>query len=137
MDKIARIIKLCIIIFISSSALAKTNFKIAVTGVESEVYENIVKYLKYENTNSNKKITTEEIKHLYLSNTNNIKEAMQPFGYFHPQIEPSLQLLTTLFFVPLYLLKNNSLLFINLPTTYQNNFCSYRQVLSRKNTNLS
>ncbi|MBT4885251.1 MAG: BamA/TamA family outer membrane protein [Legionellales bacterium] len=71
--------------------MAKTNFKIAVTGVESEVYENIVKYLKYENTNSNKKITTEEIKHLYLSNTNNIKEAMQPFGYFHPQIEPSLQ----------------------------------------------
>jgi len=61
MDKIARIIKLCIIIFISSSALAKTNFKIAVTGVESEVYENIVKYLKYESNRSHKKRKTNSL----------------------------------------------------------------------------
>ncbi|MBT4803806.1 MAG: BamA/TamA family outer membrane protein [Legionellales bacterium] len=90
MNKIARIIKLSIIIFISSYALAKTNFKITVTGVDKETYTNIVKYLKFENNISSKKITTEEIKRLYLTNISNIKEAMQPFGYFHPQIEPSL-----------------------------------------------
>ncbi len=61
-------------------------FSVEITGVEGEILDNISTRLRVNLRPLHEKPTQEDIQNFYQNAPEEIKEALKPFGYFHPEI---------------------------------------------------
>ncbi len=64
--------------------------KVEVDGVRRELKANILSVLSLQRENDGK-LTEERIRHLYAQAPDEIGEALQPYGYYKPQVRPTLR----------------------------------------------
>lgn len=76
-----------------SIALAADNLEIHISGVEGDLLQNIRSYLSIvrENEAQKKKLSKQTIQNLYRLAPDEIRRALQPFGYYQPDIESRLK----------------------------------------------
>lgn len=90
MKPIQRIIFCLLLGSFFALASAKTRLTVSITGVPKPIQQNISDYLEQKQLDE-KDTTKIMIKEQYFLNIEYIKQAMQPFGYFNPTIQPSLR----------------------------------------------
>ncbi len=74
----------------AAPALASISLQVKVIGIESALKENVLHFLTIENKKKNKDLSVRQIKRLHEQATQEIREALQPFGYYLPDIKPEL-----------------------------------------------
>ncbi len=80
--------------YILSSAtplLAKPPLVVTVRGLEDPLYENVLNFLDIEKQKDNKELTRHWIQSLHQQANQEIKEALQPYGYYQPEIVADLR----------------------------------------------
>jgi len=88
-----RILGLSLFFLISlsgSSALASVSLQVEVTGIDSDIKKNVLHFLSIEKKKKDTELSIRQIKHLHEQATQEIREALQPFGYYLPDIKSEL-----------------------------------------------
>lgn len=74
----------------ASPALASISLKVEVSGLDSTLKKNVLHFLSIEKKKKNKDLSVRQIKRLHEQATQDIREALQPFGYYLPDIKSQL-----------------------------------------------
>jgi translocation and assembly module TamA len=72
-------------------ALASPTVVVRIDGLSGEPLANVRASLSLENTHLRNRLTVKTIRQMYRDSTREIARALEPFGYYRPQIEASLQ----------------------------------------------
>lgn len=76
---------------LSASASASTRVDVQITGVEGELLDNVRAYLQIANLDSNRGYVNYQIRYLHRQAPKEIKQALQPFGYYNVNVNSQLQ----------------------------------------------
>lgn len=76
-----------LLIFFSAPLLARLNVTIEIDGIDSAMEDNVRLYLSIEQQKNHPSMTEGRLRRLHKKSTQEISKALQPFGYYHPQIE--------------------------------------------------
>lgn len=77
-----------ILLFFLTLCIAQNNYKISIEGIDGKLYKNVASsIIEYRVEH----YTVEQIKEKNSTIINQIKIAMQPFGYFHPSIQQQIK----------------------------------------------
>lgn len=74
----------------ASPAIASVSLQVDVIGLDSALKENVLHFLTIEKKKKNKDLSVRQIKRLHEQATQDIREALQPFGYYLPEINSEL-----------------------------------------------
>ncbi len=73
-------------------AHARINVKVSVEGVKGEIKKNVLAFLSIEQQKNHQDLTENLLKKLHKKAPNEIRSALQPFGYYRPVIQSELLL---------------------------------------------
>ena len=82
---------LLITLSLSVSASASTRVDVRISGVEGELLNNVKAYLQIANLDSNRDYVNYQIRYLHRQAAKEIKQALQPFGYYSVGVNSELQ----------------------------------------------
>lgn len=85
------IIFLLLPLCLSTPAFGAIQLDVVVEGVEGEIKNNILSYLSIEQQKAHPNLTEGRIQRLHQKAIGEIKNALQPFGYYEPDIQASLE----------------------------------------------
>jgi translocation and assembly module TamA len=88
--RLSRILTLGVSLAFLASALHADKVKVEVDGVRRELKQNILSALSLERENDGK-LSEERIRKLYSQAPDEIGVALQPYGYYKPQVRPTLR----------------------------------------------
>ncbi len=71
--------------------LAQTPLNVTVRGLKDPLLENVLNFLDIEKQKNNKELTPHWIQNLHQQSSKEIREALQPYGYYQPEIIADLQ----------------------------------------------
>jgi translocation and assembly module TamA len=74
----------------ASVAVAADRVQVRIEGIDGELRDNVKKFLTLEQQKSFEALSDERIRKLHGRAVNEIREALQPFGYYRPSIESDL-----------------------------------------------
>jgi translocation and assembly module TamA len=83
-------IPLLVLVFACMHAYAKLSIQNQIIGLEGPVLENVNKRLQAQQTLHGRELTADMIFRWYEMGPHHIRKAMQPYGYFNPEIIPQL-----------------------------------------------
>lgn len=90
MRRTVRWLMLLLVCLHASSALARVNVNVKITGVNAEIEANIRLFLSIEQQKDNALLTSARLRRLYKRSDEEVASAMQPFGYYRPKIKSTL-----------------------------------------------
>ena len=90
MPNTIRYILLTIIICASQFVFAGTSITVEVNGIEGDLKDNVLATLSIEQQKDHPDLNEGRISRLHIKAINEIKNALQPFGYYQPDINCSL-----------------------------------------------
>ncbi len=87
-----RILIILLMIFISYASVVRAaeTIEVKIDGVEGAVLENVRKFLGIEQQKSDPELFEARIRRLHRNATAEIKQALEPFGYYDPQVRSEL-----------------------------------------------
>jgi len=88
--RLSRILTLGVCLGFLAPALHADKVKVEVDGVRRELKQNILSALSLERENDGK-LSEERIRKLYAEAPDEIGVALQPYGYYKPQVRPTLR----------------------------------------------
>ncbi len=91
MLSIRSLVILLLSLCVSSTAFGAVRLDVNVNGVEGEIKDNILSYLSIEQQKVNPDLATGRVRRLYNKANGEIRDALQPFGYYEPKIESTLE----------------------------------------------
>jgi translocation and assembly module TamA len=74
----------------SAPCLAKVDVTVDIQGVTGELLKNVRAFLSIEQQKSDPNLSVGRLRRLHLKADQEIKQALQPFGYYHPEIKKEL-----------------------------------------------
>ncbi len=85
----------CIVIVLFSLgtapyAYAKLNLTVTIKGVDTQLTDNIRAYLSMERQKNDDLLSPGRLQRLFVKSTKEIKQALQPFGFYQPSVQKSL-----------------------------------------------
>jgi translocation and assembly module TamA len=88
-----RTLFLIFVLFISSPLFASAGVKVAITveGIHGELHNNVLARLKLNLHKNNERLKDNEVRRLHRQAEEDIREALEPFGYYHPEVSSSLE----------------------------------------------
>jgi len=93
-------------LFFAHSIFAQTSIDIEIKGVSSEIEENIRFYLSLEQQKSDALLSEARLRRLHKKSSQEIAQAMQPYGYYRPIITSDLTEITTGSWKAIYTIDN-------------------------------
>lgn len=81
-----------ITVFYIYPAYAAINLNVSVEGVEDDIKKNVLAFLSIEQQKKHQDMTESLMKKLHKKATDEIRQALQPFGYYRPDIQAELVL---------------------------------------------
>jgi len=79
------------LLLVSHGALAKLNVEVHIEGVSGDALNNVRTYLSVEQQKDDPYLTAERLRRLNHKADEQIKQALQPFGFYHPRINKTLK----------------------------------------------
>ncbi len=86
-----RAIALSLMLPLSAASLASEQVSVTITGLEDEPLANVRASLRIQTQSGEENLQSATIADLHASAEREIKEALQPFGYYRPSIDAKLQ----------------------------------------------
>ncbi|MEE3002817.1 MAG: BamA/TamA family outer membrane protein [Pseudomonadota bacterium] len=90
MDNIRRYTKVIALVILCSLAIAMPNINFSVSGISGNVAKNVLNTLKLFSENIDTNISENELRSKELRMEEEVKKAMQPFGYFNPILKSNI-----------------------------------------------
>lgn len=87
---IMRILLLAILILLSQTIFAQVTVEIKITGIGGDTAENVRLYLSIVDQKNHPLLTEQQLKRLHKKAPEEIKKALQPYGYYAPKITSDL-----------------------------------------------
>ena len=86
-----RLLVTAALLLFSHAALAKVDVTVDIQGVKGELLDNVRAFLSIEQQKSDPSLSAGRLQRLHLKADQEIRQALQPFGYYHPEIKKDLQ----------------------------------------------
>ncbi len=86
-----RLLLMTALLLASHASVARLNVDVRIEGVSGELLNNVRTYLSVEQQKSDPYLTPERLRRLNHKADEQIKQALQPFGYYHPVINKALK----------------------------------------------
>ncbi|HKP29692.1 MAG TPA: POTRA domain-containing protein, partial [Gemmatimonadales bacterium] len=80
-----------IVVFLPSRVTAQSKVRVEIEGVDAELERNVRAIMEIAREAENGLMTRQRIDRLHVRATDDIETALQPFGYYQPHIEKSLE----------------------------------------------
>ncbi len=86
-----RTLAMAVLLLVSHAAMAKVDVTVHIQGVKGELLDNVRAYLSIVQQKSDPSLSAGRLRRLNLKADQEIRQALEPFGYFQPEIKKDLQ----------------------------------------------
>lgn len=86
-----RVALMTVLLLVCHASLAKLNVQVNIEGISGDLLNNVRDFLSIEQQKDDPYLTAERLRRLNHKADREIKQALQPFGYYHPDIKKELK----------------------------------------------